>query len=275
MSPGMENNMRRMIFTFAGRASALPAILILLTIHLWTNCYAEESVTVCILDSGCSEDHAAGESFLGDSDDLTDTIGHGTDICSLVRNGAPDANVVMLKCFDTQDTVNEDAIISALYAAVDTYHADVINMSWTLADESDALHEAILHAHDQGAVLVASTGNLSLSTGLGTVAYPAAWDEVIGIAGVNLNEEGEPQTSLWYLYGEAVDFCARGDCGDEKGSSYSAARVSGLIAAALQDGIEPSMITEHLAAMAQDMGEPGYDGRYGWGYLEIDRGGSF
>ena len=232
-------------------------------------CRAGEAITVCILDSGCSEDHAAGESFLGDPDDLTDSVGHGTQICSLVQSGVPDAKVVMLKCFEAEDTVNEEAIISALYAAVDSYHADVINMSWTLADESDALHEAILHAHDQGAVLVACTGNLSLSTGLGTVAYPAAWDEVIGVAGVNLDEEGEPKTSLWYLYGEAVDFCARGDCGEEKGSSYSAARVSGLIAAALSNGMEPSQIPEYLEEKAQDMGDPGYDDRYGWGYLKI------
>ncbi|MDY3730757.1 MAG: S8/S53 family peptidase [Candidatus Choladocola sp.] len=262
--------MKRTIFTFAGRALALPAILIFLIILLWTSCCAAEPVTVCILDSGCSDEHNEGESFLGDSDDLTDSIGHGTDICSLVRSGAPEAKVVMLKCFESQDTVNEEAIISALYAAVDTYHADIINMSWTLTEESDALHEAILHAHEQGAILVACTGNLSLSTGLGIVAYPAAWDEVIGVAGVNLNEEGEPQTSLWYLYGEAVDFCARSDCGDEKGSSYSTARVTGLIAAALSNGMEPSQILEYLTAEAQDMGEPGYDERYGWGYLETE-----
>ena len=85
---------------------------------------------------------------------------------------------------------------------------------------------------------------------------------------MDVNEAGEPETSLWYLYGEAVDFCARGDCGDDKGSSYAAARVSGLIAAALQSGVEPSQIPEHLAGMAQDMGEPGYDHRYGWGFLE-------
>ena len=262
--------MKRTIFTFAGRALALPAILILLTILPWETCCAAEPVTVCILDSGCGEDDAEGESFLGDPDDLTDSIGHGTRICSLVRSGAPEAKVIMLKCFESQDTVNEEAIISALHAAVDTYHADVINMSWTLADKSDALHEAILHASDQGAVLVACTGNLSLSTGLGTVAYPAAWDEVIGVAGVDLNDAGEPQTSLWYLYGEAVDFCARSDCGDDKGSSYAAALVSGLIASALSNGTEPSRIVEHLAENAQDMGDPGYDERFGWGYLETE-----
>ena len=116
---------------------------------------------------------------------------------------------------------------------------------------------------------MACSGNLSLTTGLGTVAYPAAWEEVIGVAGVDLDADGQPKTSLWYLYGEAVDFCARSDCGDDKGSSYAAARVSGLIAAALHSGVEPTMIPEYLAAMAQDMGDPGHDDRYGWGYLEI------
>ena len=261
--------MKHRFSTHAGRASALPAILILLACLLCVPCCAAEAVTVCILDSGCNDGHIAGESFLGASDALTDAVGHGTCVCSLVRDGAPEADIVMLKCFEAQDSVDEEAIVAALYAAVDTYRADVINMSWTLACESGALHEAILHAHEQGAVLVACAGNLSLTTGLGTIAYPAAWDEVIGVAGVDLDEEGAPKTSLWYLYGEAVDFCARADCGDEKGASYSTARVSGLIAAALQSGTEKTQIPGYLAAMAQDMGAPGFDDRYGWGYLEI------
>lgn len=262
----MGIHMKRPLFARKGRTLALLAMLILLAALL--SCCAEKTVTVCILDSGCSEDHTAGESFLDTADDLTDSIGHGTHICSLVRDAAPEANVVMLKCFDSWASVNEEAIVAALYAAVDTYHADVINMSWTLPKESDALHEAIVHAHDRGAILVACTGNLSVSTGLGTVAYPAVWDEVIGVAGVDLDEAGAPKTSLWYLYGEAVEFCARGDCGDEKGSSYAAARVSGQIAAALQSGVESSRISEYLADLTQDIGEPGHDGRFGWGYLE-------
>lgn len=261
--------MERNYLTRTGRAKALPVILILLAVLLCMPCCAEDSVTVCILDSGCNENHAAGESFLSTSDDLTDPIGHGTRICSLVRSCAPKANVVMLKCFESSNTVNEEAIISALYTAVNEYHADVINMSWTLPNESEALHDAILYAHERGTILVSCTGNLNLTTGLGTIAYPAAWDEVIGVAGVDLNEDGEPQTSLWYLYGEAVDFCARGDSGDEKGSSYAAARVSGMIASALQNGMERFEIESILQSAAKDMGEPGPDGRFGWGYLEV------
>lgn len=231
--------------------------------------HAEERVTVCILDSGCNAPEAVGEGFLGDSENIEDCIGHGTQIYSLVRAAAPQANIVVLKCFDSWDSVDENALIAALYAAVDEYHADVINMSWTRAEESDALYEAIVHAHEQGALLVASAGNLSLNTGLGTAAYPAAWDEVIGIAGVDMDEAGQVKTSLWYLYGEAVDFCARGDCGEGKGSSYAAARVSGLIARLLQDGTDRAQLSDRLADMAQDLGEPGRDDRFGWGYLEI------
>ena len=260
--------MKRTFFSRLKGTLVFLAALTLLSYFPLPACHAENPVTVCILDSGCSDDHAAGESFLENAEDLTDSIGHGTRICSLVRQAAPEANVVMLKCFENQNTMNEKAVVDALYAAVDTYHADVINMSWTLAEESEALREAILHAYDRGAILVACTGNLSVTTGLGTVAYPAAWEEVIGVAGVDLDDTGGPKTSLWYLYGEAVAFCARGDWDDDKGSSYAAARVSGFIAAALQGGVEASGISEYLASMAQDMGAPGYDQRFGWGYLE-------
>lgn len=266
---GKDDAMQCTLLRRAGRARALPALVLLLLILLCAPCTAEGTVTVCILDSGCNGDHGLGACFLTDADGLADPIGHGTQICALVQKTAPGANIVMLRCFADWDTLEEDAIVAALYAAVDTYHADVINMSWTLTDESDALHAAVRYAHEQGAVLVASCGNLSLNTALGTVAYPAAWKEVIGIAGVDLSTDGTPQTSLWYLYGETVDFCVRGDCDGEKGSSYAAARASGMIAAALQQGVEKAAIPDYLAAQAQDMGEPGYDSRFGWGYLAI------
>ena len=35
------------------------------------------------------------------------------------------------------------AIIQAIYDAVDIYDADIINMSWTLNQDDEELHEAI------------------------------------------------------------------------------------------------------------------------------------
>lgn len=263
--------MKRTIITFAGRALALPAILIFLVILPCTACHTEEPVTVCILDSGCSEDHAEGESFLGDPDDLTDSIGHGTHICSLVRSAAPEAKVVMLKCFESQDTVNEEAIIAALYAAVDTYHADVINISWTVNEGSDALHEAIAYAYEHGSILVAATGNLSLQTPLGSKPYPAGWEEVIGVGAVNLDADGNPVSSLWYLQNDSIFVCADGKWQEEKGTSYAAPKVAGMIARYLQNAPEEEKndlsVREYLKKQAQDLGESGYDTVFGWGYV--------
>ena len=37
--------------------------------------------------------------------------------------------------------------------------------------------------------------------------------------------------------------------------------------AALQGGVDAAQISEHLASQSRDMGDPGFDDRYGWGYL--------
>ena len=70
-------------------------------------------------------------------------------------------------------------------------------MSWTLSNESEVLHEAILHTCDQGAVLVAWAGELSLTTGLGTVACPAADRRSRRQSGRRGRAEAQPLVPLW------------------------------------------------------------------------------
>jgi subtilisin family serine protease len=231
-----------------------------------------QQVIVCVLDSGCDAEGAEGWDFLSDTGDLSDPLRHGTQVYSLLTGIAPEVQVFMLKCFASDMTFDEGAVIRALYAAVDDYGADLINMSWTVNAERPALYDAIRYAYDRGVLLVAPVGNLSLSTGLGAMTYPAAWDEVIGIGGVNLNDEGEPVSSLYYLANESVFICARADCGGEKGSSYAAPRVSALIANYLGEnpGASDEDVRSMLIEAARDVGEPGYDIVYGWGYVDPD-----
>lgn len=236
-----------------------------------------DRVVVCILDSGYTAQEAtAGEirgwNYLEDSADFSDEQGHGTDICTLVAENAPDAELIMLKCFEGETVSDGEAIAAALYAAVDDYQADVINMSWTIGEADEELYEAICYASEQGAVLVASAGNLSLATGIGSEVYPALWDEVIGVGGVDLDEDGSPVSSLWYLSGEAVYICARGDYGEGKGSSYAAARISGMAASWLAEhpDADADAVRQMLRDCAQDVGEEGYDTTYGWGYVATE-----
>ncbi|MCD7717208.1 MAG: S8/S53 family peptidase [Lachnospiraceae bacterium] len=287
-----------------------------------------DTVVVCVLDSGYgtadtdnsgnSDDRNAGGdmgdtadgriirgwNYLDDSDDITDEQGHGTDICTLIAENAPDAEIVMLKCFDEALSPDGEAIVAALYAAVDDYHADVINMSWIVCEEDEELLAAVQYAAGSGAVLVASAGNLSLTSGPGSEVYPALWEEVIGVGGVDPDEEGNPVSSLWYLASEAVYVCTNGEFGDEKGSSYAAARISGVVAAYLAEhpaadadedadvdgnidadedldadedigadgdiNTDADVVRRMLLDQAVDLGESGYDTTYGWGYVETD-----
>lgn len=241
----------------------------------------QKPITICILDSGCNVSDATGKNYLNDQNDLQDAQGHGTMVYQCLKEAAPDEELLMLKCLygeaDTgkeRQAAEEAAVIRALYDAADVYHADIINISWTLNTESEALHEAIIYAYEKGCILVAAAGNLSFATPLGCEAYPAAWSEAIGVGGVDIDEQGEPVSSLWYLQSEAVFVCADGNYQGERGTSFAAPKVTAVIAdylqTAQQDQKTDQCVREYLKSIALDLGEEGYDPVFGWGYIQTD-----
>lgn len=278
-------------------ANVLTAIL--LTLPLTAGAAAEmepskaisDPVTVCILDSGCNLPDIQGRNYLDGTQDLTDPEGHGTYVYELLKETAPEAELYMLKCFDSSTSLPQNtqkagdaseatdigtAIIQAVYDAVDVYDADIINMSWTLNQDNEELHEAICYAAKQNVLLVAAAGNLSLSTPLGSQVYPASWEEVIGVSGADLNAQGEPVSSLWYLQSDAVFVSADGNYRGEKGSSFAAPGISGILAGYLDRTSEEkhtqSYAEEYLKGIAVDAGPPGYDTVFGWGYVKNTAG---
>ena len=247
-----------------------------------------DPVTICILDSGCNLSNVQGKNYLDGTRDLTDRKEHGTYIYEILKENAPDADIYMLKCFDSsislpqkvQESGEEQSkapdagtvIIQAVYDAVDVYGADIINMSWTLNQDNEELHEAVAYAARRNVLLVAAAGNLSLSTPLGSEVYPAAWDEAIGVAGADLDDQGEPVSSLWYLQSDAVFVSADGNYQGEKGSSFAAPRISGVLAKYLSESQTEKQTQkdaeEYLKEIAVDAGDPGYDTTFGWGYVK-------
>ena len=99
-----------------------------------------------------------GWNYLEGSDNLSDNSGHGTGVCEILLEKAPDANLVMLKCFDgeSENQTDDNTIIQAIYDSVDKYHADILNMSWTLNRDSNLLHEAIQYASENGVLILAA-----------------------------------------------------------------------------------------------------------------------
>lgn len=230
------------------------------------------AVVVCVLDAGCSMPDVDSRDYLPERETTAEEIEHGNLVCGILRENIPQAQVYMLRClYDGIDGQEAQSVTQALYDAVDLYHANVINISWTLNQPSESLHEAIRYAYEQGVILVSAAGNLSLQTPLGSAVYPAAWDEVIGVGGVDVDENGTPVSSLWYLQSEAVFVCADGHCGDRKGSSFAAPRVSAWIANYLSTAknADEAQVREQLKANLLDAGEEGYDTVFGWGYLAM------
>jgi len=119
----------------------------------------------------------------------TADFGHGTMTTGLVHLVAPTAKILPLKAFSANGTGYISNIVAALYYAA-AHNANVVNMSFDLPSQSQALNSAISYANQQGLILVAAAGNESTSSPV----YPAALDSnVMGIASTS---DGDTRSSF-------------------------------------------------------------------------------
>jgi Subtilase family len=137
---------------------------------------------------------------------LDPVAGHGTFIAGLIEQLAGGCTIEVQRVIEPLGDGRELDIVAALEAATalpDGDRPDIISMSFggQVFEQAFALRSAIAAARLAGIVLVASAGN----DGICTPQYPAAFDEVIGVAAVG--PAGPPP---WTNYGEWVDACAPG-----------------------------------------------------------------
>lgn len=109
---------------------------------------------------------------------------------------APGVTIVPLKVFDDRST-SASVVISAIYAAVDDYDCDLINLSVGANGDIDFLREACQYARNNDVLVVVASGNISTSEGITkqTVMYPAAYPEVIAVGNVALDTVGTVSVS--------------------------------------------------------------------------------
>ena len=111
-------------------------------------------------------------------------FGHGTMVAGVVHLVAPSAELMPLKAFRADGSGYLSDILRALYYAVQK-HADVINMSFSRPTNSAELKRVLDQATLAGAVAVSSAGN----EGLQTLRWPAALDNVVGVASTSNQDE--------------------------------------------------------------------------------------
>jgi subtilisin family serine protease len=143
-------------------------------------------------------------------------FGHGTMTAGIVHLVAPTAKIMPLKAFRADGSSNLSDIIRAIYYAAD-HGANVISMSFSMAQPSPGLQAAIQYALNKNVATVASSGN----DGAKTLVYPASYGGVQGIG----SSTSTDLRSTFSNYGSGVvTFAAPGEgvITTYPGSSYAA-----------------------------------------------------
>lgn len=164
--------------------------------NIWYNS-AEVNGTPGIDDdnNGYIDDYC-GWNFSTNTNDVTDTNGHGT-ICSSIAAGSgkinpqalganPNALIMPLKVNGGYKNFSNEDIIAAIKYAVNN-GADIISMSFGAATHSEELRKACAEAAQQ-VILISSAGNESAEISL-SFQLPAAYPEVIAVEASDKNHK--------------------------------------------------------------------------------------
>ncbi|HEY1528983.1 MAG TPA: S8 family serine peptidase [Candidatus Angelobacter sp.] len=187
-------------------------------------------------------------------------FGHGTMTAGIVHLVAPTAKIMPLKAFRADGSSNLSDIIRAIYYAAD-HGANVVSMSFSMAQSSPGLQAAIQYALSKNVTMIASSGN----DGSKTLVYPASYG---GVQGIGSSTSTDVRSAFSNYGSGVVTFAAPGEGVTTTypggnyaagwGTSFSTPMVAGAAALVLQarPASKPGDITNALSKTKQinDMG---------------------
>jgi len=196
---------------------------------------------------------------------------HGTAVASiLVANGA--GELVVANVFDEngrREYTSAQTIGEALSWMLER-QVMVINVS--LAGPRNAVLDALVRrVIARGAVVVAAAGNGGPAA---PPAYPAALPDVIAVTAVDASQRiyryaNRGDYVRIAAYGVRVPVDMQGDAASVfSGTSFAAPRVSALIADCITSGTRRDACIRRMESSAQDLGVPGRDVIYGFGFVD-------
>jgi len=229
-----------------------------------------DGTVVAIIDGGCDITNPVFEDRI--SDDGFDFVeidyepwvntgtsaNHGTFVAGIVARSAPDASLMIIRCFDASGTGTSFDIAHGIYYAAE-HGADVINMSFGMDRYNSTIAEAIGTVYyGYGVVMTAAAGN----SGAEMDRFPASHPLVLSVAAVDSNDFITEFTN----YALSVAVTAPGEdiysslaggniWGWWSGTSFSTPFVSGLAALlkSMQPDDSPYSIMETIMRASDDI----------------------
>lgn len=208
---------------------------------------------VAVIDTGLDKTYAqsidaeSGTSFCSENTD--DDNGHGTNVTAAIMEASEHrARILPVKVADATGNASIVSTFLGIKYAIQQ-GVDIINISLNTitSDKSECLADVIEEATAAGIEVVVSAGNDSADA---CNAAPADCMDAIVVSATDANGKFADYSN----YGKTVDYSASGEFNDECGTSFAAARVSGLLAVHASDV---------LVSLGQDFGDDGWDAYYG------------
>ncbi len=247
---------------------------------------AEESsrkIKIAVIDSGINFSTdlpvAVRKNFIPEEERSVlyeDPSGHGTAVAGVIAALDNDEGITGInprvelysaRVLDAKLEAPAGRIVEAIDWAVEQ-DVDIINMSFGLAKNVKELEEAVERAAEEGILLVAAAGNGE------TVAYPAAYDEVIAVGSVTaegLAAEGSAGGEALELMAPGKNILSSGIFGGVtgmSGTSMAAPHVAGAASVLME--LNPEMPADYIRMLlnysANLYGSPD---EYGNGVLDL------
>lgn len=249
-------------------ALTLLALLFLVGCGAQTQAPQYDLPVIALLDTGVSTiaiDQAQllpGHNYVTDTADTEDRINHGTAVASVIL-GCDSAGVTGLAeaaCYlvplvvaDEGGSVTPEVLAAAIRDSIDTYGANIINISLGIRKDAEAVRDAIAYAEKSNVLVVSAVGNDGESEAL---YYPAAYETVLAVG--SHDEEGKLSrfsqqngTADILAPGEDIWLASKnGKTYGAKGTSYATGYVSA--AAARLWAAEPRLTAAEVGQKLMD-----------------------
>ena len=158
-------------------------------------------VRVAVIDTGIDYTHpdlkdvyAGGYNFVSDNDNPMDDNGHGTHCSGIIaatgsKKGiygtAPGVSLYGVKVLNSGGYGSISDVVEGIYWAKNN-SMQVASMSLGSSWDSQAMHDAVDNATENGVLIIAAAGNSGSVSGVGeTMGYPAKYGNVLAVAAVN------------------------------------------------------------------------------------------